>query len=159
MWNSGAGTKTVNDPCPDGFRVPTQGDWSTIMGGSSWSGASKQIMDGQYTWIMIADGVNSSSGWSSGSDTGGLVLVKGTKTNYNVEDATDAANTVFFMPAAGYRLHSLGFFQDLGVYGYYWSGTPNGENGSANFLSLRGGYVEQYPNYRALGMSVRCIEE
>ena len=66
------------------------------------------------------------------------------------------SNTIF-LPAQGYRYWSDGA-RDRTTYGYYWSGTSNGENAFA--LSFTGSNVT--PGMRAnteYGLCVRCVKD
>jgi uncharacterized protein (TIGR02145 family) len=121
-WNTTAapngawadGSKTANDPCPAGFRVPTSAQWVTVLNTSlnptrSYPGT-----------------------WSSSS------------TNYSAGLRIGAGTTGLFLPAAGYRYGSNGTLYYRGTYGYYWSSTEDGiiasilgfSNGNAD----RGGF-------------------
>jgi uncharacterized protein (TIGR02145 family) len=155
-WNSG-GRANMTDPCPSGFRVPSGDEWVALVG---QSGSSSTIYDNRwtvtygaetYTWFKIADGVASTS-WSAGSTTGGLALVAGDQPSYT------KANTLFFLPAAGYR-DSAGSFDYVGTYGYYWSSTPLSYYGY--YLGFGSGYVNHAGNIanRLYGFSVRCVAE
>ena len=103
-WNNSAAangawsdaSKTANDPCPAGFRVPTKTQWDAVLNTSlnptrtyqgTWSGSS----------------TNYSSGLRIGSGTSGL-----------------------YLPAAGIRIGPEGFLVDRGAGGPYWSSTESG---------------------------------
>jgi uncharacterized protein (TIGR02145 family) len=161
-WVSADGVKNkAIDPCPDGFRVPTSDDWLKFMGGVNWAQSNKSFaLNGQnYTWLKIADGKKSVS-WSEGSTTGGLVLVKGTTTNYDVSNPTHAANTLFFLPAAGYR-NIAGTLATVGLCGYYWSANPEVQGGYSTYMGADVSNVHPQGaiGRRAYGFSVRCIAE
>ncbi len=93
------GSKTANDPCPAGFRVPTKAQWDAVLDttlnptrsypGTSWD----------------ADNTNYSSGLRVGSGSTGL-----------------------FLPVAGNRLNTDGRLLNRGGTGYYWSSTEVGSN-------------------------------
>ena len=69
----------------------------------------------------------------------------------------------YFYPAAGLRWgdSGMGKLAYVGSYGNYWSSSPS-SYGSTNGGSLyfNDGYVSlEFSNYRAYGMSVRCVQE
>jgi uncharacterized protein (TIGR02145 family) len=61
--------------------------------------------------------------------------------------------------AAGYRDLSDGSLLNVGIFGFYWSATPNGYD--AYYLNISNyGYVEPTRSSpRARGQSIRCIQE
>ena len=68
-------------------------------------------------------------------------------------------NNFVFFPAAGYRLSSDGTLYNVGSYGYYWSGTPNGAE-NAYLVYFYSGYAYTSHYYiRSYGFSVRCVSE
>jgi uncharacterized protein (TIGR02145 family) len=167
MWNDGT-TKQSIDPCPEGFRVPTNTDWADIFEGSAtWTEAYKHVTvnEQNYTWIKIADGASNGPGgsWAAGGNTGGLVLVKdddGSKTSYDVELASDSAATVVFLPAAGRRYYNNGAWYGMGENGFYASSTPRGSGGQSFqlYFWMNGVYPNDY-DYRAAAVSIRCVAE
>ena len=69
----------------------------------------------------------------------------------------------YFYPAAGLRWgdSGMGKLAYVGSYGNYWSSSPysNGNTGGGS-LYFNDGYVSlEFSNYRAYGMSVRCVQE
>jgi uncharacterized protein (TIGR02145 family) len=161
-WNDGT-TKQANDPCPESFRVPTAVEWTDLFTqgttlGDDFDNSAWPIEVGEetYYWIKIADG-EASTNWVSGATTGGLVLVKGTDTDYDVDNETDASNTVFFLPATGMRSYA-GLFGDVGTGGYYWSSTPYSSGGYALYF-YSGDVSPALGHTRVYGLSVRCVAE
>jgi uncharacterized protein (TIGR02145 family) len=110
----------ANDPCPTGYRVPTETEQTAL--------------------------VNSGSTWTSdynGTGVAGRIFGSGT-------------NTVFF-PAAGYRLNSTGALISAGTSGLYWSSTQGGAYAYSVYFDSGLAYVSA--GNRALGLSVRCVQE
>ena len=62
-----------------------------------------------------------------------------------------------FLPAAGGRLNNNGALYNRGLQGNYWSSTQVG-TGNAGFLTFLSGGATGTNDQRALGLSVRCIE-
>ena len=122
LWNrdtEAAPVKTTNDPCPDGWRVPTKAEWASILSPTN-------------TWTETNVGT------------------KGHKVS------TDGGLTYdLFIPAAGGRMYTTGGLTGVGLYGYYWSSTPNGilAYGLYSNPFSTNGYVRTY------GFSVRCVAE
>ena len=103
MWNSGtenAPVKTINDPCPTGWRVPT------------------------YSELTIL--INAKSSWTTNEGQKGYWFSGVSDIEYDAPVEEDAK--VFF-PAAGTRRYSDGSAIYRGNYGYYWSSRP-GSNGA-----------------------------
>lgn len=127
LWNSGTDSnpvKTENDPCPEGWRVPTYAEFDELNNNySSWT----------------TDDNGRSGRWFSGPNS-----------------YTASVPQVFF-PAAGYRPFYDGFAYDRGSCGGYWSSGLYG--GNAYSLGFYSTSVSMYIRNRALGYSVRCIQE
>jgi uncharacterized protein (TIGR02145 family) len=105
-WNTTAASngdwadssKTANDPCPTGFRVPTRAQWDAVLNTDL-----NQTRSYPGTWSN--SNTNYSAGLRIGSGTTGL-----------------------FLPAAGNRNLSGGTLNNRGFIGFYWSSTEFGSN-------------------------------
>ena len=71
---------------------------------------------------------------------------------------TESAPQVFF-PAAGYRDYSFGKAMERGRRGNYWSSECKSHNDDAYMLDLDASEVSLYGDARAIGVSVRCVQE
>ncbi len=119
----------ANDPCPDGFRVPTKTEWTGV----------------------ITNNTPSRTGlpWSPGDTKYGSAL------HYGPDNNTKTLT----LPAAGLREFPNGSLVNRGYSGYYWSSTETGGSNalllsfSPSFILPDNSYL------RTIGCSVRCIAE
>lgn len=135
MWNSGtedSPVKTVNDPCPNGWRVPTYGELNALQTEySEWTSKDNQI---------------------------GLYFRGASVTVYDTAPLVKDKVQVFF-PAAGF-LGIIGNASGRGndsYDGHYWSSKPSSYN-DAYGLSF-GGSADMIGYSQACGCSVRCVQE
>jgi len=172
--------KTVNDPCPDGFRVPTQDEWerltnydcdptSAVAGTVTVPVPAGSVGNSTtgFTWVAVVCASGSCSRnntWTSGSTQAGyaiyLTSVWENGSSWNTGNLLDPAapEPFMFLPAAGYRGDNSGSLASVGSAGYYWSSTVNGVGARA--LGFTSSTVNSSSNgHRAHGFSVRCVAE
>lgn len=133
LWNSGtnaAPVKSVYDPCPEGWRIATNGTWTDF--GSAWGAAFSKA--GSWTTYDVTGG--------------GLYAVGGVKAWYPAPGFCDA----------GSRAGGEGMLWHVGNHGYSWSSTINGTEAIRLGFNASGPFPE-ISNNRAYGFSVRCIQE
>jgi len=123
------GSKTANDPCPAGYRVPTRAQWAGVIANNTVS-------------------ITSNNSWAAGDANFGSAIHWGP--NVSTKSLT--------LPAAGVRDSSNGALNYRGSYGFYWSSTENGPNAYYLYFNTSNAYAD-YFNFRAYGFSVRCVSE
>jgi len=189
-YNSGTPYTSANqnNPCPAGFRVPTQHEWSLIV----HNDGDPRTVDDQFSvvantsvydhnqtfvWVRVSDGKLTSSAWKQGK-MNGWALYETSEWNKAAQDykigtksltENAAPNPLMFLPAAGYRLNgSFPWINDVGFGGYYWSSTVvdittlNRDQSYAlyfnNDISYNDGHVSTVIDTRGIGESVRCVK-
>ncbi len=134
-WNttpaSGTEWESANDPCPEGWSVPTQAEWQEFI---NYSTSVTRV----GTWT------NSATNYTAG-------VLWGTAAN----------EQYVFLPAAGERRGLDGSLPDRGNFGGYWSGTTTQNTSAMALAIFQSSpFFEYYPNnLRTAGLSVRCIED
>jgi len=136
LW--GNSSKTVNDPCPQGWRIPSETEWGSII-----SGGTTQM------YGIPAAGRTGTSGntwkWNSTGTVGFLVT------------PSDSSAPTLFLPAAGLRTNYNSAPSD-GSSGQYWSSSTIGT--SAYFTYFYSTSVTPANTFPlAYGFSVRCVAE
>jgi uncharacterized protein (TIGR02145 family) len=124
-WNTTAapndswtdGSKTANDPCPAGFRIPTKAQWDAVLNTDLNPTRS-------YPGTWFNSTTNYTSGLRIGAGTSGL-----------------------FLPAAGNRFGGNGGLRSRGLSGVCWSSTYNGGNWYMGFGSGHAGTARFGPLY------------
>ena len=122
-------TKTSNDPCPDGFRVPTRIEWVAVD-------------------TYNADNLTGAT-WSTGPTEFGNALQYG----------PDANGKLLTLPAAGHRSSSNGALSSRGYNGRYWSSTGNSNHAYNFYFNSSSVIYPAHFITRTVGFSVRCIAE
>lgn len=121
-------SKTIYDPCPPGWKVPSGGSsgvWSKAVGSSSYFFS--------YLWDSTNKGMNFCGMFGS-------------------------ADTIWY-PAAGFLYDGDGSLDNVGNDGGWWSCTPNDYYACYLYLSSNGYVSPSGTNFRAYGLSVRCLQE
>jgi len=108
LWQGASGT---NNPCPAGWRLPTETEFN-----------------------------NERTSWSQNNNSGAIA-------------------SPLKLPAAGYRYTSFGFgtLGNVGSFGYYWCSAVSVTY--VQYLRFHSSDAEMGNDYRATGMSVRCIKD
>ncbi|MCL2596307.1 MAG: fibrobacter succinogenes major paralogous domain-containing protein [Paludibacter sp.] len=144
LWNIGSESspkKAGGDPCPDGWRVPTQIELLSIFKNDADFGNSYPPSDATTnTWT-----------WNTSGTPGCLIKPSG------------SSEATLFLPAAGERVGTTNDFMYVGANGYYWNSYTNS---SYSYVFFEGGNgtpsVVVNPLYfvsRAYALSVRCVVE
>jgi hypothetical protein len=175
-----------NNPCPTGFRVPTQHEWALIgqEGGSpdtttddqfstSASGTTPQS-NAKVTWVPVKN-AHASQAWESGSpdswnnysELNGFAIYSASVWNNAAAEYKDgtssladlaAPDPLMFLPAAGSRRTTYGQVGGVGERGIYWSSVVVG--GLSSGLLFNNNLVEtDGSGHRSDGQSVRCVFE
>jgi uncharacterized protein (TIGR02145 family) len=123
------GSTSLKNLCPTGWHVPTDGEWDTL--------------------TNYLEGENVAGG-----------KMKSTGTTLWASPNTGATNQSGFtgLPG-GYRSSSGGFIL-LGTVGVWWSSSENGSNNAWGLLlSNSSGNVKRDFDFKAFGLSVRCLRD
>ncbi|MDR1592277.1 MAG: fibrobacter succinogenes major paralogous domain-containing protein, partial [Prevotellaceae bacterium] len=172
-----------NNPCPLGWRIPTQDEWErlgdygcgvpqTAGGNFSISTSTESISlstlnstNAPLTWVRVKEGKAFAGTWVA-ADRSGFAIYKttdwnGANASYTSGTAdlfeTAAPEPLLFLPTTGIRNISDGSVSNLGYFGYYGSSTAG--NNAHN--------VAFYDNYlhlnidepRIFGAGVRCVKK
>ena len=137
----------VNDPCPNGWRVPTRGELILL-------NTDRLNLDGSTLYArepsVISAAVALSRGFI-GATTNGQIFPRGAR-----GDGTGTPG--IFLPAAGWR-NTGGALTRQGLDGIYWDSAPSG-NTNAWYLIFNASTVSNLnAGNRAHGFSVRCVAE
>jgi uncharacterized protein (TIGR02145 family) len=126
-------SKTINDPCPVGYRVPTKSQWQGVLDNNTQSTVG--------TWNMVD--TNYSGAWFFGN---ALLLPTTGYRNCNFDSVLLGKGNA---GSLGYR----------GANGYYWSSTQSTTNNAGLLIFASWGAMTDDIFQRLHGMSVRCVAE
>jgi uncharacterized protein (TIGR02145 family) len=122
-------SKTANDPCPSGFRIPTKAQWDGVDNET----LNPQSSVGTWTSQMVTDPSNYGAGRKFGP---GLLL-----------------------QATGYRWLTDGALFSRGTFAGYWSSTAVSSTTLAWVFYLSQESPNTNDNQRRFGYSIRCIKD
>jgi uncharacterized protein (TIGR02145 family) len=146
--------KTLNDPCPMGWRVPTRNEWAAIYGTiTNTTGATAYTGAKVNQWVADFAATNT----SLQNRTHGVQITPSSTQG----GSTYTSPVTLFLPAGDDRNGDHATMDNQGAYSIYWSSTPATTTPYYSFtLHCRATLV--YPGYeypRSYGHSVRCISE
>ena len=125
--------KTVYDPCPVGFKMPSNNAFTGF------------TANGKNNGTMNVDGTDS---WQTYQNNFG----------HNFWTNSSKSATINF-PASGYRYSNAGSLYDVGSGGYYWSAVPNNTNFGCDLIFFSGNVIPLGIDIRSSGWAARPISE
>ena len=173
--NAPFSTNNTQNPCPSGFRVPTQHEWALL--GHEAGNPTNATNDGFAVYSNVTTALSSGLVWvrvrngepntlSAGSMCGYALY---TTSEWNKYDNTkplyasdQPAEPLLFLPAAGVRIDN-GTLYSVGTTGQYWSSVV-GDGFYSNTMffwdTASPPLVSPTANTdRSVGCSVRCVGE
>jgi uncharacterized protein (TIGR02145 family) len=161
-----------NNPCPSGWRVPTQDEWERIgsydcnpasAGGSFSTSVSGGVTGKGFTWVPVVCASGSctpNATWSSSTNSGYAVYRTSDWATYTSGNLLNFAKEPFlFLPSAGFRASDSGPLGDVGASGFYWSSSPAIMYARDLFFNSSSVTPSNSGASRAGGISVRCVSE
>ena len=166
--------KGANDPCPSGWRVPTQHEWELLIGSGMchFGGNFVTFTNSGLYWVRIGDGypvsdshfnsygplamrgyaIYEQSAWegaAAGYKDGTLALTE-----------SAAPEPLLFLPAAGTRNYN-GYRLYIDLFGFDYQGRYWSSSVERDILSITRDYAAAYALNicHGDGLSVRCIAE
>ncbi len=174
--------KTINDPCPDKWRLPTQDEWErlgkydcdpTVTSSSTAVSTSSGVGNSTtgFTWVPVVCASGSCSrnnSWVMNSTQAGYAIYRtevwenGSSWNTGNLLAAAAPEPFMFLPAAGMRSYMSNKTDQVGLTGYYWGSTANGNSiaYSSHILNFQRDIANVHNSqHRTYGFSIRCVAE
>lgn len=145
--NDNAVVKTIYDPSPVGYHLPS----SNAFTGFTYNGSN--VFGSSYFGSRFNSPYTSTTDFT---DNFGWEFYCNKMTG---EGSYDTAGGTIFFPASGYRYYSTGAVHSVGSYGYFWSAVPNSTyNGRYLYFSSSSINPLNY-NLRSYGFAVRPVQE
>jgi uncharacterized protein (TIGR02145 family) len=133
--------KTIDDPCPTGWHIPSQSAFAAIFKGTADANISGNATANTWTSTGTWSWTNATS-----YGNGGYAIMP------------DGITITLFLPATGYRRSSDGGLNVVGLRGHYWSSSTAGTLASYLYLD-EVQVIPAYIEYRGVGLSIRCISD
>ena len=145
--NDNAVVKTIYDPSPVGYHLPS----SNAFTGFTYNGSN--VSGSSYFGSRFNSPYTSTTDFT---DNFGWEFYCNKMTG---EGSYDTAGGTIFFPASGYRSSPSGALSSVGSYGYYWSAVPSSTY-YGRHLHFYSTYVSPLSNAnRSLGFAVRPVQE
>lgn len=145
--NDNAVVKTIYDPSPVGYHLPS----SNAFTGFTYNGSN--VSGSSYFGSRFNSPYTSTTDFT---DNFGWEFYCNKMTG---EGSYDTAGGTIFFPASGYRYYSTGAMHSVGSYGYFWSAVPNSTyNGRYLYFSSSSINPLNY-SLRSYGFAVRPVQE
>jgi len=139
--------------CPEGWHVPSDGDWTTLV--------NYVVAQGYPDTNVVGGAGNALKSRRQENSPLGAPWATSEHPRWDYPHSTHHGLDVFGFSGlpGGYRA-SFGSYYNVGNYGYWWSSTEYDTNGAwLRYLGYYTGSVYSYANNRRIGFSVRCLRD
>lgn len=147
--------KTIYDPSPVGYRLPSSGAFT----GTTYSGnvADKNNLGNNFFRAVNSRYASASDNYETRfvANAGGDFYCR--KMPY--ANQWNAAGGTIFFPASGHRNNIRGKIGNFGMFGFYWSATPQSQKAAGAFYCNRVNVSPILRYGRANGFAVRPVQE
>ena len=145
--NDNAVVKTIYDPSPVGYHLPS----SNAFTGFTYNGSN--VSGSSYFGSRFNSPYTSTTDFT---DNFGWEFYCNKMTG---EGSYDTAGGTIFFPASGYRGYSTGTVLYVGSLGYFWSAVPSSASNGRGLSFLSSSIYPLYNYNRSLGIAVRPVQE
>jgi uncharacterized protein (TIGR02145 family) len=166
QWSAAMASSTTAGAqgiCPSGWHIPTHDEWTTLERQICWEIGNTDCVT-QFPYDIIATGYrgqDTTTGEGEGSALAGDTSDQGwTSQDLNNQgaDTNDFGTSGFNLPPAGGRFTNS-YYSYRASYGYVWSSLVSGTHAWRRGLNYT--YTSVYRNSlsKAIGFSVRCLQD